>query len=566
MASSTRRNRSRRRLAAVSFLSNISLDGSHRDTKLALLSRNGALIKTETATDGCKEQRESESADDCFSDVENILVPDKSILNTKKYKTKKALKVSINTHGKSPDLQSLSSDSESVITPVKIQDDSSSQKFLSSFTSAIPFRERTPTGGNEFFNFDKRLGSISSRKKVNHQPSICSESERHFHCSSNESIGPSLGRTKTSPAPAVIPEATPQRDVRIIRPNKDHRFGDERLVMVTSRRVPFLVCSFIPYTRIQKPSRTEFRKEGVRKRNTSGPRPLSAITDGLDPFDMLGIEKGQDGQEISYGQLLVSTKQWYRDRRHNTVDGSDSMDAVYSSVTSGRPHHVVARTKVLTWQSDYKWCFSYDQAAQRGTAHVVASSPPPVDPCKEDLTNGVPYNPNLLDDPELIAGKHRTLLTFTSYMTSVIDYVRPSDLKKELNDKFKDKFPHIQLTLSKLRSLKREMRKIAKADYGLDLLTVAQAYVYFEKLILRNLINKQNRKLCAAACLLLSAKLNDIKGEVLKSLIERTETVFRLNRKEFMAAEFAVLVALEFGLHVPTWEVFPHYQRLMYES
>uniref|UniRef100_A0A671MVT7 CDK5 and ABL1 enzyme substrate 1-like n=1 Tax=Sinocyclocheilus anshuiensis TaxID=1608454 RepID=A0A671MVT7_9TELE len=173
------------------------------------------------------------------------------------------------------------------------------------------------------------------------------------------------------------------------------------------------------------------------------------------------------------------------------------------------------------------------------------------------------YDPNLLDDPQWPCGKHKRVLVFPSYTTTVIEYVKPSDLKKDMNETFSEKFPHVQLTLSKIRSLKREIRKLAQEDCGYEEPTIAMAYVYFEKLALHGKLDKQNRKLCAGACILLAAKIsNDLKRPEVKHLIDRLEERLQLNRRELLSLEFPALVALEFKLHLPQREILPHYRRL----
>ncbi|RVE68540.1 hypothetical protein OJAV_G00092790 [Oryzias javanicus] len=284
------------------------------------------------------------------------------------------------------------------------------------------------------------------------------------------------------------------KKIHFIKNMRQHDMRNGRIVLISGRRSFYSVFSVLPYRDCSQAG--DVRVEG-RQRHPSGGVSAKEMVIGLE-----GVELGADGKTVSYTQFLYPTN--VLGGRRNTLDSTSSFvqsrNASHRSLSLGR--------------------------ANSNQSSLDAGN---------DLGDFREYDPNLLDDPQWPCGKHKRVLIFPSYMTTVIEYVKPFDLKKDMNETFKEKFPHIKLTLSKIRSLKREIRKLAQDECGYEEPTVAMAFVYFEKL--------------------------DV-----KLLIDKLEEKFRVNRRELIAFEFPVLVALEFNLHLPEHEVMPHYRRLLQAS
>ena len=172
------------------------------------------------------------------------------------------------------------------------------------------------------------------------------------------------------------------------------------------------------------------------------------------------------------------------------------------------------------------------------------------------------YDPFHLDDPALQSGKHRRVMNLPGFVESIIPFVRPPHLKQQLNEQFALKHPDIPrgLTLSKIRAIKRELLSFAQ-EQDCELSTVALAHVYFEKLVLRNVVNKLNRKLMAAVSLVLAAKWNEPK--VTSNIFQMVEKHYAIPRAVIFRSEFSVYVELSFRLQLVPSEVYPHFVRLL---
>ncbi|XP_069740223.1 CDK5 and ABL1 enzyme substrate 2 isoform X2 [Narcine bancroftii] len=289
-------------------------------------------------------------------------------------------------------------------------------------------------------------------------------------------------RSRTS---SGSPHPKNTKKVHFIKNMRQYDTRNSRIVLICAKRSLCSAFSVLPYGEFH--SNSDSKLEGPRQRNPSG--GISSSTDML--LGLEGVELAADGKSVSYAQFLYPTNAFVVPKALPEVSASlvQVRNSMHRSFTPGR----------------------------HGTVPIAMD-------LGSEVGDLIEYDPNLLDDPQWPCGKHKRVLIFASYMTTVIEYVKPSDLKKDMNETFKEKFPHIKLTLSKIRSLKREMRDLAE-ECNLEHCTVALSFVYFEKLVLQGKVNKQNRKLCSGACLLLAAKISsDLKKHEVKHLIDIAKT------------------------------------------
>ena len=228
------------------------------------------------------------------------------------------------------------------------------------------------------------------------------------------------------------------------------------------------------------------------------------------------------------------------------------------------------------------------------------------------------YIPGFLDDPQMVQGRNRNVMMGDKVtgpiISSTIQFVKPSVLKADLNKQFRERFDQYEppknqrkyigarvidgvytlidptdatqdddieegirsgsisadheietrrmppsLTLSKIRSLKQQAL-VACVRARIEISTLALACIYFERLCLDCRVDKSNRRLSFAACLLLAAKVNESNSKIVYD--RGTEAKIKPNKRSGKIFESLVVffthdwsLSLR-QLYVAEWVVF----------
>ncbi|KAL3226831.1 hypothetical protein MRX96_024658 [Rhipicephalus microplus] len=289
MAAVLKRQRSRRRLAALTFLSNISLDGTHRDTKLGIFNRAGG------GTQSC----------DLVVDVDRAA----------------SVASSSDVYGPVKASEAREEDDELCSSPPLANCSPKERDRVHSFASETRIRLPSVSGGGAP-SAKRRPQPPSGGRQQQYASSRnqTSSGSSHQVRGSLESLGSgaapvSSSRSRqTSGSFSDSSHSSFEQKVIAKSNSRDQPVRDERVYMVSAKRAPVVVFSALSYNRrsLRSSAKPETKADSSRRRHTSGARPLLPLNDGSDTMDMLsllGIHRPEEGQYLSFGPYLVSSRQ-----------------------------------------------------------------------------------------------------------------------------------------------------------------------------------------------------------------------------------------------------------------
>jgi len=196
---------------------------------------------------------------------------------------------------------------------------------------------------------------------------------------------------------------------------------------------------------------------------------------------------------------------------------------------------------------------------------------------------GYMHEPDALDDPDSLHGEHHHVAqrsaTTGPILSSVILYINEQEWKEHSNEQFRDEHPQLppSLTLSKIRNVKKQALS-ACISMDIEVSSVALAVICFERLILKGIVTKLNRRLAMATCLLLAVKFNEhqlvenmdnpaktglAEQNHIESILRFADRTWSITKKQVLDAEFGCFVHLGFSLHVPTPHLYAVFTQLL---
>lgn len=174
------------------------------------------------------------------------------------------------------------------------------------------------------------------------------------------------------------------------------------------------------------------------------------------------------------------------------------------------------------------------------------------------------YDPDFLDYDVEMPSKYLFTSRLPGFSSSVLAMKSAKSMRTDQNEAFRNRHSWLttDLKLSKVRSVKRKLEYAAIAS-SLDIACVAFAFVYFEKLILKNFVSNSTAKTLGATCLLLGAKFYGLKVSSYQPLIKELAQKMKIAPNMILAHEFYVFRKLKFTLFVEKEEVDSHFFKLL---